>query len=166
MIKMAWFLVLTFVMYAFDKSKPGFIAIDNSYGYQSVLILNDTLRIDTTGAGAYKKVVTDTTNAIDVNRTADLVYSWRSWSNGDSIVYQESIACYDDGLDQWTYPTEYTESGTVDSIYNITGTTSEYGRKLLSVNTCDQVRFIMSVPDEAGHSDTIYIPTRVLRLSE
>lgn len=163
-----WSLIIIFILVStlLAKSKPDFVAVNNSYGYQSILLLNDTLRIDTTGAGAYKKVVTDTSNAIEVNRIERVVYSWRSWSNGDSIIYQESIACYDDGLNQWTYPTEYTESGTVDSIFAITGTTSEYGRRLLSVEYCDKIKFIMAIPATAGHSDTIYIPSRYLRLSE
>jgi hypothetical protein len=161
-----WILILIFVMYAFDKSAPGVVAVNNSFGYQSVLILNDTLRIDTTGSGAYKKVVVDTSNTIRVNRTSGLVYSFRLWSNGDSITYTESIDCYDDGLDQWLSAGEYAENREQDSIYTFTNTTSTYGRQELRIQTCDKLRFIMSVPAAAGHSDTIYIPNRYMRLSE
>lgn len=151
------------------KSSPSFIEIKNSYGYSSVLVLNDTLRIDTTGAGAYKKVVVDTSESIDVDRVASLVYSFRLWSNesdGDSITYIESIDCYDDGLDQWLSPSEYMENRELDSVYTFLGTTSTYAHQELRMLRCDKIRFIMSIPAAAGHSDTLYIPNRYLRLQD
>lgn len=155
-------LSLAFSVYA--KSKPGFIPILNSRGYAKVLIKNDTLRIDTTGAGAYKKVVTDTSGAIEVDRASSLIYSYRLWSNGDSGHAIEKIACYDGGLEAWLYPTEYAEEGGADSVIAVDSTLSTYKRIEVEPSKCDKIKFIMSVPASAGHSDTIYIPNRFLRL--
>ncbi len=163
-------LISILMVFVFAERRPVNEPILNSYGFSSMLVLNDTLRIDTTGAGAYKKVVTDTSIAHDVGYASGLVYGFRMWSNGDSITFTETMGCYSDALAAWVYSTD------IDNILNYSGespnvtyaltSTAEYGIKELLSTSCDSIKFIMSVPAAAGHSDTIYIPKRGLRIQE
>lgn len=160
-------LIAALTAYVMAKSKPTYIGIKNSYGYDSLYIYNDTIRVDTTGAQAWKKVLTDTSSSVDVDRITGIVYSYRLYSdstNTDSMIYTESIACYDDGLDQWLYPGDYIELDSPDSVLTPDSTGSSYGRIEIDVEKCDKIKFITSVPANCGHDDTVYIPSRYLRL--
>jgi len=154
------------------RSRPDYIQIVNSYDKSGMRVRDDSLDIDTTGASAWKSVLNDTSNAITTDRVQSLVFIYTlALGQTDSASFTIVIGCYDDGVDQWLWTTDYTENHSygVDSMittYTLDTNTTGYGQRELQMERCDKVKFVFSAPAEANNSDTVTIGARYIRLSE
>lgn len=146
---------------AFCLNLPNYQVILNSYGFAGVIAFEDTLAVDTTGAGAYKQVTADTSKAIQVDYAERISYSWQT-SGEDTSSYTEAIWCYDKGAAIWAEPGYYGGEA-ADSILVVDGLK---GIKLLTFSACDSIKIVTTISATAGQGDTINILKRYLRLQE
>jgi hypothetical protein len=164
-------LLLAFIT-LFAGSKPHYEQVVNSYGYSGMRVRDDSLNIDTTGSSAWKSVVNDTSNAIVVEKVGSVIFSYTlALAQTDSASFNIVIGCYDDGLDQWLWTTDYTQNNPygADSMittYTLDTNTTGYGRRELQATRCDQIKFVFSAPAEASNADTVTIGSRYLRLQD
>ncbi len=153
--------------------------LKNSYGVKHTVgpgrttspwfIFVDSIFVDTTGRGTYKKKgLLDTTKAFAV-RDAYGFYtlSWdrghRATASDDSGAFALKLDCYDLGAGNWLRPSDLDKTFTPgDSVFYDTLVVAKKDtagglKSDLYFPQCDSVRFILSATAATSNSDTINV---------
>jgi len=155
---------------AWTWKAPAYQNVRNSYGCSgaSLFVLNDTVYVDTTCAGVWKKKLADTSQAVGVAWAGSVTFGYSLYSDSadtDSIIYQEEVLCKMVGLD-WMPAISWKAWDRIDSVIGPKYSVSSYGQREVNFSTCDSVKFVAKVLALTAHGDTIFINKRVLRLRE
>lgn len=147
---------------------PVYEPILNSFGHPGIKILDDTVYVDTTGGGKWKKLLADTSRAVYIAYAGSITYGYAMRSDSadtDSMMYQEQVLCCMAGLG-WIPALMWKAWAPIDSILQPIYSVSGYGQREVNFSTCDSVKFVASVLATTAHGDTIYLDKRTLRLRE
>lgn len=172
MKRLTFLFILAALFLSFAGDRPGYRQVMNSYGYTGMRVRDDSLNIDTTGSSAWKSVLNDTSEAIVTERVGSVIFAYiLALGQTDSASFKIDIGCYDDGIDQWLWGTDYTQNNPfgADSMittYTLDTNATGLGRRELQATRCDQIKFVFSAPVEAQNTDTVTIGNRFLRLQE
>jgi len=162
-------LVLFVSVIIFAEKKPIYDQILNSYGFTGLRVRDDSLNVDTTGASAWKSVLNDTTNSIDVDTYKSISFSYTlALAQSDSSSFKIDVGCYIGGLSAWLWGADYTENqyygaDSMISSYTLDTNTTGHGSKELQIKQCDKIKFVFSAPAEMSNSDTVVVGVRYLR---
>jgi len=149
---------------------PDYYLIRNGKGGNNVFIFDDTIYTANTAGVIAKKGLSDTSKPVPIVGSHIHTYQWKMAStmdDADSIQYREGVQCSSSVLGAWiSGPAQYTDT---NNIYNDTAISCVYGVGGMGsyegyFSRCDAVRFIMTVPEATGHSDTIKITKRGLKI--
>jgi len=154
-------------VFVFAGNRADRWVIKNSYGYDSLAIFDDSVLIDTSGAGDYnKKAVADTSQWIDVQEGSKFVYMWQlntTAADGDSITYNELVLCGDD-LMGYVGSNDWYSFETITDTITIVNTVFGRGFEEIALSGCDSVAFISVAIGATDDQDTIHVTKRVLKV--
>lgn len=148
--------------------------LKNSYGigydggagtYAPWIFLVDTIKVDTTSNGTYKKIGTsgDTTKTIP---TGGPVGYWnivgRLTGEADSLGITVKPYCYSNLLGTWIKPKGQSTNAVItnDTLYTSNASEGNFGYESYVPSFCDSVKFLISKAVTLSKSDT----TKVFRL--